>query len=86
MIIVMKKQANIVMVEYAIRVLQRGGFDVLVKDNGQATIAAIGPGNVSPVAMSNIAGIERIHEQNDLFVSVNGEGFAEAYEFLKKWD
>ena len=87
MIVVMKPQANILMVENVIKSFQKGGFDVLVKNgDGKVVIAAIGSGNVGHVALGQLAGIERIHEKNDLFVSTNGEGFVEAHEFLKKWD
>jgi len=76
MIIVMKPQANILMVEH-----------VLVKNgDGKVVIAAIGSGNINSVAVERLSGVKTIHEKNDLFVSTEGKGFVEAHEFLKKWD
>jgi len=76
MIIVMKPQANILMVEHVIRSFQKGGFDVLVKNgDGKVVIAAIGSGNINSVAVERLSGVKTIHEKNDLFVSTEGKGF-----------
>jgi len=86
-IITMRKQANILMVEHVATTFQRAGYDVLIRNGeGKTMIAVLGQGYVAPFTLDRLAGVEKIDRNNDLFNSTNGEGFTEAYEFFAKYE
>jgi hypothetical protein len=87
MIIVMRPDSNKLLVEPVARALHRAGYDVHIKNGkGPVLVAALGSGHIDYNIVSGFTGVIRVYMKNDMFNSVDGEGFVEDFEFFRGWD
>ena len=88
MIITMRRDAGFFTVKGVVDALVKMGWDVQVRnsENGeQAVIAVLGSalGPRGHLVVERLSGVESCEASNDLFTSVNGKGFLEAWEWLR---
>jgi len=84
MIVRMKPAANFLMVEHAVRTLEKKGFDVHVANgNGQVLIAALGGGSAEiGLAAAEMPGVENVSAHNGLFLE-KPDSFLEAWQYIE---